>query len=83
MIGLEINLEGDNAFEDWRGKYRGGQLTRITILPEGTESGLPSIALGIVTNDGEKIIAETTWAFLHNACKAFEIRHGTPHLDRP
>lgn len=83
MIGLEINLEGDNAFEDWQGEYKGGNLTRITILSEGTESGLPSIALGVVTDDGQKIIAQTTWALLHNACKAFEARHGTPHLDRP
>jgi hypothetical protein len=83
MLGLDINLEGDKAFEDWQENYKAGNLTRITILPEGMESGLPSIALGVETEDGEKIIAQTSWALLHNACRAFEIRYGTPHLDRP
>jgi hypothetical protein len=77
MPALEINLEGDSAFQDWQNDFKAGQLTRITILPHGMESGLPSIALGVVTDAGEKIIAETSWALLHNACRAFELRYGT------
>ena len=83
MIGLDINLEGDHAFEDWAGDFKEGALTRITILQGGMSSGLPSIAIGVETDDGEKIIAETSWALLWNACKAFEARYGAPHLDRP
>lgn len=82
MIPLRIIMEGDCAFEeDLKGRddWQGGMLDAITFLDAGMSSGKPSIAVLVkCEDDGSLVIAQTSWALLHAAVRAFEARHGAP-----
>jgi hypothetical protein len=80
FIPLEINMEGDNAWPDLellmkRGEVAVGMMTHITILPNGMESGKPSVAIRGKCDDQE-VVLETSWNLLYSAAKAFEARYG-------
>lgn len=78
FTALDIRLEGDGAFEDVRDEVQRGDAFRIAALPGGMASGKMSIALGVRGDDGKVIVAETSWALLHAACRAIEARYGRP-----
>jgi len=80
VIPLAIHLEGDGAFEKLRGRddWQGGFATDVAVLAGGTTSGKPSIAFLVEGEDGALIVAQTTWALLHAACRAIEARYGRP-----
>jgi len=76
MIPLRIIMEGDGAFQNdiETNKWQGGTLDAITVLEASTISGKPSVALLVKCADGTIVIAETTWALLHAAVRAFEAK---------
>ena len=77
MIPLEIQLEGDNAWPEFRDRdFEHGMADGIAVLPNGTEAGHPAIMLKITKDDGETVFAETTWRLLYTACRAIEARYG-------
>ena len=81
MIPLRIIMEGDGAFEEdvgASGEYLSGMLDAITLLDAGMSSGKPSIAVLVRCFDGQLVIAQTSWALLHSAVRAFEARYGAP-----
>lgn len=80
MIKLEVILEGDGAFKDIDPrKIMIGEFFRITALPHGTKSGLPSIAIGIRLDDGTVVIGETSARALVIAAVAIKARY--PEID--
>lgn len=82
MTGLTIVLEGDGAFGDVpREKLAHGQLQRVCALSGGMESGKPSVALLVATDDGKYVLAETSMALFLGAADAFRARHGDPRKD--
>lgn len=81
MIGLKIILEGDGAFSDIPArKMREGNFSAITGLPDGTESGKPTICIRVDMVDGTTVLAQTTLALFLTAADAFKARYGDPRL---
>lgn len=78
FTSLDIRLDGDGAFADWREDCQGGRVVRVAALTGGTSGGNLSVALGIIADDGSQVIAETTWRLLHTAVRAIEARYGRP-----
>lgn len=52
-----------------------GRIDRVGILRNGTTSGKPIFALIGILDDGSTIVLETTWALMHNAAHALEVRY--------
>lgn len=79
MIPLKVTLDGDGAFSDLVGRsdVMDGMATEITLLERGMASGKPSIAIRVDTGSGV-VVAQTSWALLYSACRAFEARYGAP-----
>lgn len=74
-------MEGDGAFQDDMAAdpdWKHGLLDAITFLENGTTGGRPAIGVLVKNDDGSLVIAETTWALLHTAIRAFEARYGAP-----
>lgn len=80
MIPLQIIMDGDGAFADLadRKDVTEGFATAVTYLKNGTASGRGSVAFKIEDDEGRIVIAQTTWALLHAAVRAFEARYGAP-----
>lgn len=77
FTALDINLNGDGAFEDLAGKvYQGGLLQAVAVLSDGTDKGKPSVAMKVLCDDGTWIVAQTTWNLLYTAARAIEARYG-------
>jgi hypothetical protein len=75
FTALDIRLEGDGAFRD-EPHAKHGRLDRVATLADGTTKGKPSVAIGIRLDNGEYVIAETTWNLLYTAARAIEARYG-------
>lgn len=75
FTALDIRLDGDGAFAD-ESDAKHGRIDRVAALAQGTTSGKPSIAIGIRLDNGEYVIAETTWNLLYTAARAIEARYG-------
>lgn len=54
-----------------------GRLIRVTLLPEGTALGHPSVELLIETADGGLVHANTTWALWQGATNVFGSHEST------
>lgn len=84
MLQLRIILDGDGAFEDWKGREavhlaNDAQPMRVCGLADGMASGAPSVAIGIDLGD-RVVIAETSLALFLAAAAALRARYGEPHL---
>lgn len=80
MIHLQINLDGDDAWEDLKDEPPTGKgiLERITVLEKGTQSGKPTVAMLVRLEDGSTVFAETTYALFQGAARAFRAKYGEP-----
>jgi len=80
MIGLNVILDGDNAWSDLKDKeiihLKDGYEMQVAVLPGGMQSGLPSVAMRFDLPDGQTVVCETSWRLLFTACKAIEARYG-------
>ena len=80
MLILNIILEGDNCWEDLKGKtiHHVREGIQVATLEGGTTSGKPSVSIRIPISDKEVVIAETTLALFLTAADAFKAKHGDP-----
>ena len=80
MPQLDIRLDGDEAFADPPGLQdrprMKGELLRIATLDGGMESGRPSVALAILTEEGEIVFAETSVRLFQMAAAAITGKYG-------
>lgn len=87
MIGMTINLEGDNGWPDLRGKpvvHLGNDAKpiQIAVLDGGMTSGRPSVALRFELPDGTTVIAETTARLFVTAARAIHAKYPDLFVDR-
>lgn len=80
MPALNIILNGEGKFEDWRDRkvYHLGNdapAIRIAALPHGMASGAASVMIGIELPDGSVVMAETSLRLFLAAARAFSIRY--------
>ncbi len=82
FISLDIrpNLEAA-PWDDLPAPAGHGIIERIGLLPNGTNSGRPVLAMVIRLGDGQHVIAQTTWALISSTIRALA---GSPvaELDR-
>lgn len=86
MPGMEIILEGDKAFEEYKDDITvDTQVIAVTGLSGGMKSGKPSVAFLIPLPNGKYAIAQMSMALFLGAARAFAARYGhemnpqTPH----
>lgn len=77
MIPLALHMIPEGAYTDTPNAEH-GHITDMTVLPNGTYSGKPSVALRVRLDNGTVAIVETTWALMHSAVHAFESKYGEP-----
>lgn len=81
MTGIDLHLDGDDSAVDL---IEAGTHVhslngfRLTVLPAGMASGLPSVAVIVKLDTGEVVIAQTSLAALCVAVKAIRARYGDP-----
>ena len=80
MIALTIDLNGDNAWPDLRGKpfiHLGNDAPpiQVALIDHGMASGRPSIAIRLDLPDGQTVIAETTARLFVSAARGIESRY--------
>lgn len=70
-LSITLNCELD-PWIDLRGNLDGrmGRVTRIGLLPDGTDQHRACVELLIETEDGRLIVAETTWRLFATAFAA-------------
>lgn len=83
QIDIFPNLD-DMPWTDLVGKVQvTGRVARIGVLPNGTTSGAPSVAIVIEMPDGTFVIGETTWNAFNVAARALAASpvHGAAAAD--
>jgi hypothetical protein len=75
---LALHLDGDGAYAADVGRAVGGRITDVAWLADGTSGGEPSVALRILTAEGDVVIAETTWRLMAAALRAGLARYPAP-----
>lgn len=80
MIGFDLKLHGDGAFEDLRGQehrviHIADQMIGLATLEGGMQSGMPSCMLRIDLPDGRVVLFETSARAFVTAAKAIEARY--------
>jgi len=79
MIGLDLQLEGDNCWPELKEKgFIEGEVSGIAGLPHGTVEGRPSVTVRIELPDGQTVLAETTLRLFLAAARALLARYGNP-----
>ncbi len=79
MIGLDLQLDGDNCWLELKEKgYIEASLSGIAGLPHGTVEGRPSVTVRIELPDGQTVLAETTLRLFLAAARALLARYGNP-----
>lgn len=78
---VEIILEADGSIPDIAddikfGKVREAELTHITALPRGMQSGRTSVAFVGRTRSGQRVFMETSLRMLQAAAAAFTAKYG-------
>ncbi len=81
MISLNIIMEGDGAFEDWKDRkvhHIGNDAPpmRIAALPHGMKSGRTSVMIGIELPDKSVVMAEISLRLLLAAAAGFKAKYG-------
>lgn len=77
MPSIDIRLDGDNAFTDWREKTPHHFTTfRMTGLRDGMASGKPSLMFATELPDGSIVVLETSALLLETSLRAFKARWG-------
>ncbi len=77
MIGLDLQLDGDNCWPELKEKgYIEASLSGIAGLPHGTVEGRPSVTVRIELPDGQTVLAETTLRLFLRAAEALRARYG-------
>lgn len=81
MAIVDLKLEGDNAWPEIRDReiidLSQGAI-HFAVLPEGTESGQPSVSIRLDLPDGRIVFTQLTWNLLHATVKAIQAKYGTP-----
>lgn len=80
MIGMTIDLEGDNAWPDLKDKPfmhlgQGAPPIKVAVLNRGMRSGKPSVALRLELPDGQTVVAETSARLFCMAARAIMARY--------
>lgn len=85
MIEIDLRLEGDGAFDDWRDREilhagNDGAPIRIALLEGGMTSGKPSVIFGFDLRQfdgqsGDVLAVETSAALFVAAARAIVARH--------
>lgn len=57
-------------------EFRYGMATHVGVLPDGTNTGKPSIAIRGLLEDGTEVVLQTTWNLLYTTARAIEARYG-------
>jgi hypothetical protein len=79
MISMSIVLDGEGAWKDLMGKKLvRGVVISVAALDKGMQSGKPSVAFRVDTEDGEVTFVETSLALFLTAAEAFKARYGDP-----
>ncbi len=79
MIGLDLQLDGDNCWPELKETgFIEGSLSGIAGLPHGTVEGRPSVTVRIELPDGQTVLAETTLRLFLAAARALLARYGNP-----
>jgi hypothetical protein len=85
MISIRVILDPETPpgigppFTTPEGREKLVHLTNEIIvsgLPDGMQSGKPSMMFGFVLPDGTPVIAETSWALFETAYRAFAAKFG-------
>jgi hypothetical protein len=80
MIGMTLNLDGDNAWPDLAGRtvhHIKGSIA-IAGLKGGMGSGAASVGIRVDINETEAVVAETSLALFLSAADALKIKYGDP-----
>lgn len=80
MIGMIINLNGDNAWPDIQDKEiihlsNDAPPIQVATLEGGLASGRPSIAIRIDLPDGKVVVVETTARLFCSAGRAIQAKY--------
>ena len=79
MTRLDINLEGDGAFAEFKDRIKHkGVIVGVATLDAGMTSGLPSIAFAIQLENGEMVFAETSVKMFLLAAAVVGGKYGWP-----
>lgn len=82
MNAINLNLEGDGAFQHFAGRetiHLGeGTVLYLAGLEGGMRSGAPSVMLAFELPDGRVVVAETSLRLLLTAADALRARYGDP-----
>lgn len=77
MPSIDVRLDGDNAFADWRDKTPHHFTTfRMTGLRDGMVSGKPCFMFAAELPDGSVVVLETSAQLLEASIRAFKARWG-------
>jgi hypothetical protein len=80
MVGMTLNLDGDNAWPDLAGRmvhHIKGSMA-VAALKGGMESGAPSVAIRVDINENESVVAETSLALFLSAADVLKAKYGDP-----
>jgi hypothetical protein len=84
VIGMTVNLDGDNAWPELREKMGtdqiidlmdSGQTLKVAVLESGMASGAPSVALRFDLPDGRSVIAQTSAKLFVGAARMILARY--------
>jgi hypothetical protein len=80
MIGVKINLDGDNCWPDLQEKIEQGKLIEVkglevAMLLGGMSSGKPSVAFRFDLEDGRVVFTQTSLELLESAARSMRIRY--------
>ncbi len=81
---LEIIPNGEGVLEDLKAVVYDGRLTHVMGLPEGMQSGDPSVAVLVMSKDGKAaLLGQTSLRLFLEAADALRTVYGDPRVRRP